>query len=144
MAEKITKKNTKDNLNQKYTELQYMEQHLQTLNSQFEQMEERYLEISTLKASIDELSSADKDSEVLVPISNGIFLKAKIEKKDLFLVNAGSNIVVEKNAKSTIELLTEQSEQIANYRNNIYEQIQNITSQMRLIEDEIATLQKSF
>tara|TARA_B100000949_G_C14207463_1_gene418776 strand:+ start:487 stop:849 length:363 start_codon:yes stop_codon:yes gene_type:complete len=46
---------------------------------------------------------AKKESEVLIPLGSGLYVKASPPRGDKFLVNVGGNVVVEKELKDTKE-----------------------------------------
>lgn len=125
-------------LEQKYSELQYMQQHLQQLNKQMQELEQKSQEIIAIKTAIEDLKSQKKDTELLVPISNGIFIKAKAVDMKNLLVNVGADVVVKKTPEDTKELLDTQSKEIDKYKKNIYEQMVMISEQIRLVEQDLS------
>ncbi|MFP4111515.1 MAG: prefoldin subunit alpha [Candidatus Woesearchaeota archaeon] len=128
-------------LHQKYTEMQYMEEHFQKLQKYYKDYETKLSDIAAIKESIDDLKKQNKNSEILVPVANGIFVKAKLSENKSFLVNVGSDVVVEKDSESAKTLLDEQAKEINTYKDNIYQQMMNISEQIRLTESEIKRLQ---
>jgi prefoldin alpha subunit len=129
-------------LHQRYTELEYMNNHIKQLDKQYQDMESKILEISQIKDALDEMKKTDEGKEILVPMSNGIFVKAKLSKGDEFLVNVGSDVVVKKDTNATKELLDEQAKEINKYKKNIYEQMMNIAEQMQMVQQGIYELEK--
>ena len=130
-------------LHQRSAELQYMEEHFNKLSSHYKEYENKIVDIAAIKESIDDIKKQEVGSEILVPLANGIFIKAKLSEKDNFLVNVGSDVVVRKDSEQAKILLDEQAKEINTYKENIYQQMINISEQIRNVETDIRNLQKN-
>jgi prefoldin alpha subunit len=69
---------------------------------------------------------AEKGDEVMVPIGAGIMAKMSIADPDSFVVNAGSNISVEKDFKGAMETLEKRMKDIEQGLESINENIARI------------------
>jgi prefoldin alpha subunit len=78
---------------------------MQSLEEQknFVKMSLREYEIA--KSTLEAFKNAEKGDEVMVPIGAGILAKMSILDPDSFIVNAGSDISVEKNFEETMKTL---------------------------------------
>ena len=128
-------------LQKKYQELQTLDQHMKKLNDELTTLENKTTEIESIKQSLEELKKTTKDDEILVPVSNGIFLKAKIQDKEKLLVNVGSDTIVQKTIEETKELVSEQQKELEKYKSEIITQMTAVDEQAYLLEKE---LQKEF
>jgi prefoldin alpha subunit len=82
--------------------IQYLEKYHSDINSQIE-------DLNLIEKSIQEISEIKKDSEIFVPVVNGIFFKAKLTDASKFLVNIGAEgTVVEMSAEEAKKLILEQ------------------------------------
>lgn len=129
-------------LQQKYMEMQYMEQHMNQYNQQLESIDSQLEEIDKLTEGLDTLDNKESGSELLVPVSNGIFAKAKLSEDRKLIMNVGAKVAVEKDTESAKELLRKQKSEIQKARIQITGIIESIAEQMQDSEKEIRELMK--
>ena len=111
-------------------ELQMLNMQAQAIGEQIERIDSGLMEIEYLKGNLDELKSAKENSEIFAPVSNGIFVKARLEKNNKLLVNVGNNIVVEKSVDDTKKLLDERIKEMSEMRDKMVEQMQKIEERL--------------
>lgn len=127
-------------MQQKYMEMQYIQQHLAQYQKQLEQLDTQLNECDSIKEGLDEISKKEPGTEVLVPISNGIFAKANLADKKSLIVNVGSNVAVEKNIDDTKVLIQQQKVEIEKGRLQMTNIISSVTEQMQALEKELAAM----
>ena len=99
-----------------YVEFQLLTQHLKQLQEQQQILAQQMMEIAVSAQSLDELAQVKAGSEILVPVSSGMFMKAKIVDGKNVIVNVGANAAVSKTAEGAKQLMEKQlkdSEQIS-------------------------------
>lgn len=101
----------------------------QYIVEQLERIDASAMEIDYLKHSLDELKSTPKDSEILAPVSSGIFVKTKLQQSDVLLVNVGNDVVVEKTVDQTKALLDERTHEMVHTREALLAKLQEIEDQ---------------
>lgn len=91
-------------------EIQQMALLYQELNAQLETLEEQlsYVEnaqmgLSITKETIEKIRESAIDEEIILPIGNSAFIKAKIMDPDKFLISVGRDVIVEKNAEEALQ-----------------------------------------
>lgn len=131
-----------EQLQQKYYEFQVYEEHLKKLKEQFEQIDEQLLEIEYIKNSIDELGDIGNEKDMLCPVTNGIFVKAKVRRPEHFLVNVGDNVVCKKSPEQTKKLLEKQKEELEGSREKVGEKLESLQQRMQELEKELHKLIK--
>ncbi|MGM5482481.1 MAG: prefoldin subunit alpha [Nanobdellota archaeon] len=131
---------TQQELQQKYYEFQMHEEHLKKYKEQYAQIDDQILEIGYLKKSIDDFIKVESEKKILCPLSNGIFVKAKINKPTDFLVNVGENVICSKSPEETKELLDKQKLELEDNKQHISEQLANIEERMNELEKELKNL----
>lgn len=139
----MAKEEIQKEMQQKYMEMNYMKQHLEQYNKQLEMLDNQLAEIDLIMEGLKTISQTKPESELLVPISNGIFVKAKLIENDSFIVNVGSNITVEKDMEGTEDLLKKQKSEIEGGKIQVGNIIETITEQMKQIENEITGFMKA-
>lgn len=118
----------------KYMELQMIDQQLKMAQGQLDQLDQQIAEISMIFENLDEMKSVKKDEEILVPLVNGVFIKAKITDPKHMLVNVGAGSLVSKSNDELKALLEKQMTQLTNYKDNLMAMLQNFYNQAEKIE----------
>ncbi len=111
MAEEITSED-------KYMQLQLLQQQVGQINEYVEQLQGQQQELGASIKALSALQQTRVNTEIFAPIANGIFLKAELKDNQKLLVNVGADITVEKDIPEVIRLLEEQQEKISE---NIFE-----------------------
>ena len=88
--------------------------------------------IEYVKNCLDEIKGVKKGSEILSPLSSGIFVKANIADVSKLIVNVGKGVTVEKTVEETKELIDAKFNEIAKMRDELISEMQKI--EKRLIE----------
>jgi prefoldin alpha subunit len=117
---------------EKEAELQMLDSNARFVAEQLDSIDASLMEINYVKECLNELNSTKKGSEILAPISSGIFVKTKLEDSTKFFVNVGKGVVVEKTVPETIKLLDEKLKEISEARENLMDELKKIDG--RLIE----------
>lgn len=138
----MDKKQIEQQTQEKYLELQYMQEELQNLRSQFQVYDQQSQEIVIIVKALEDLKTSKVGSEVFVPIASGIYSKAKLTDNNTLLVNIGSKVVVEKTPDETIKLLLEQQKKLIEIKQKMNASIQAITHQAMHVQEDLNTLLK--
>uniref|UniRef100_A0A7C1P1G9 Prefoldin subunit alpha n=1 Tax=Thermofilum pendens TaxID=2269 RepID=A0A7C1P1G9_THEPE len=85
-------------------------------------------EIDSTVVTLKNIGLLEEAKEVLVPLSAGVYVKAIINKQEKFLVNIGSNILVEKTLEETLSMLNQRREELAQLVNKRVEELNAIIS----------------
>lgn len=131
---------SQEQLQQKYFEYQMYEEHVKKLQEQYSQIDEQLLEIEYIKKAIDDLAHVKGGKDMMCPLSNGIFVKANIQKPEHFLVNVGENVICKKTPQQTKELMEKQKKEMESNREQIGEQLESIQKRMHELEQELSNL----
>jgi prefoldin alpha subunit len=114
--------------------LSMLEQQAQEMKQQIESVDLQIRELESLKLSLEKLNE-NPSNEMLAPIGRGIFVKAELKEKDLF-VNVGSNVIVKRTCNEAGEILTKQIEEISKIKRGIENNIGEIESQFLELVNE--------
>jgi len=137
MAENKKQEDNQENLQEKYMQFQALQEQMKQINEHLEKVGERINDISGIIENVDEISKIKEDNEILVPISNGIFIKAKTEGSDKFLVNVGSKTVVEKNKEEVKKLLEKQKVELAELQNKMMVDLNTAETEAVGLQEEL-------
>ncbi len=136
----MTQEEKKKNLEQKYMEFQMMEQQLKQMEENLQQLDAQLMEITAIQKSITELGSIKPNTEVFVPVSTGIFVKGTITDASTLLVNVGNNVIVDKTAPETVDLLEKQVGEVTKMRQKFASEMNKLALKMAGAEAELQKL----
>lgn len=115
--EKLGKtENDVKNAQKRYYELQMLDQQMKQMQQYLETFDQQLEEIEYVIESLESLKGLKRGDEMLAPVANGIFVKAKLEEKDDLLINVGNDVVVKKSVADGLKMLESQKEEVQKYR----------------------------
>ncbi|HLC96328.1 MAG TPA: prefoldin subunit alpha [Candidatus Nanoarchaeia archaeon] len=124
---------------EKYVELQMLDAQIKELQSQAEAFESKTREVAQSLMALDELKEASLGSQLLAPISPGIFVKAELKDNSEFLMNVGSGIVVNKDLAGVKRLLTEQLVKVDRLKEQVADQVNKLAAKAIPLQQELNT-----
>ena len=101
-----------DKIQQKYLKFKTLQQRVQEIEEYLEALQQQQQELHNTIRGVKGLSKISPDTEVLAPLSNGIFVKTKLQENSALIVNVGANITVEKSLPEVIALLEQQAQEL--------------------------------
>jgi prefoldin alpha subunit len=125
-----------------YLELQMFGQKMQQLQEQLQQLEQQVASVNDTSQSLDELGEVKEGAEILVPVANGIFVKACITNTQELLVNVGSHVNVPKTIPDVKRLMNQQNEEVRKLQGQLAGQLQELAEQAQKKEHELHALMK--
>lgn len=127
----------KKEVQEKYAEFQLLQQQLQELQKQLQMLEEQIVETAYTKETLDELQNLPAGSQILVPVSSGIYAKATLGATDELLVNVGSGAAVMKGVAGTKDMLDSQMEDVQRLRLQLVQFARQVEEQLISLKKEI-------
>ena len=132
----------KEKSTQEYMQLQMIMNQLSQLQEQFSRVDTHLTELEIIKNSVDELQDIKVGSDMLAPISNGIFVKSKLQDNKNFIVNIGGGVTVSKTQDQLRGFLDQQSNEIKKVQTDLLTKIQSLNMQANYIKKEISNSAK--
>ncbi len=132
--------NNESQIQEKYIELQLLEQKMQQIQQQSILIEQKILELTSLEESLDEVKNLKKGQVILSPLGSGIFLKSEVEDSEELFVNVGSNVVVKKNVSKTKELINKQIQDLKEFNNDLEKELQKASVEGKELQLELQRL----
>ena len=129
-----------EKLQKLYVEFQVLNNSIKQLEKQNEALETQLMELMVTNQSLDDMKKVESGTEILVPISSGIYVKAEIKDTDSFTVNVGSNIALSKDLNFTKKIIENQIDEIKKLQENFVNELQSNTSKAGLLEKEITEI----
>ncbi len=122
---------------EKYVEVQILQQQLEHLQKYTEELQTKQAEFAQAQETLQEFKNAKDDQETFIPVSSGIFVKAKIQDKSHLLVNVGANVAVTKTVPEVIHLLNTQITEVETLREQLGISITRLSERMDKILEEL-------
>lgn len=121
-------------------QFQMMQEQMKQAQQQVKIFEEQLHELSHTKEALSVLKSTDVGTEILVPMSSGIFIKAKLDNTDHVNINVGANVAVQKNIEDAKKLIAEQESEIRGVQLQLITQLQKFSKKAESLESEMQKL----
>lgn len=134
MAEKEEK------LQKLYVEFQMLSQHIKQLEEKTAALNSQLTELAVTNQSLEDMKKVKRGTEILVPLSSGIYTKAEIKDSKNVIVNVGSNVTTVKDIDSTKKLIESQIDEIKNLQEKLVNELQNNTSKAAMLEGQINSI----
>ncbi len=97
---------------QKLLQFQVLQQHLQEISQQLELLQEQQAELEISINALQQVKETAKQTELLAPVANGIFVKGLLLDTKTVVVNVGSDVTTEMGIPRAVELLQQQQQEV--------------------------------
>lgn len=124
-------------LQQRYMELQMLDQQLKQIQQQLHAVEQQSMEVEFVVDAIGNFSRSDVGSDILVPLSSGIFMKAKLQDSSELLVNVGGNTIVDKTCPEVEGMLKKQVNELVKVKKELTDKFAEFAGKMQAIQAEL-------
>jgi len=126
----------------KYMELQLLQQKMQQVQQQMEELDQQTVQIDATGKSLDEFKEVKEGTEILVPVANGVFARAKVTDTQQLLVNVGASINVQKSVPDVKILMSEQVKELKQLQEDLGKQLQQMAEMAEKAQTELQELVK--
>ena len=130
----------KKDMQSRYLELQMLSQQIQQIQKQIEMVETQMAELDVIGQSIDDFTKVKLGTEILVPLTNGVFAKAELKDNKNLIVNVGAGTAVNKPAEDTKKMVDKQTSELMNVREEMLGQLQQYVAKARALQEEVENL----
>lgn len=129
-----------EEVQQMYVEFQTINANIKQFEKQNTALEQQLMELMVTRQTLEDLKKLKSKTEILVPISSGIYAKADIKDTDKFIVNVGANVTLNKDLESTKKIIEKQIEEIQGLQKNLAGELQKHTTKASVLEQEISKI----
>ena len=98
--------------------------------------------LSISKSVIEELNKLEGDQEIMLPIGNFAYIKAKIPDPDNFLVSVGRKTLVERNSKQALDHIRKKQDELQKQLDIEKKTLEQTTTDLRKIEPIVQQFQR--
>ena len=126
-----------ENIQNLYMEFQMLNNAIKQLEKQNQVLENQLMELVSTNQSLEDIQKVKEGTEILVPLSSGIYVQAELKDSSNFIVNIGSSIALNKDVNATRKIIEEQISEIGKMRENLAEELQSNVGKAASIESEM-------
>tara|TARA_Y100000310_G_C20205672_1_gene588977 strand:+ start:117 stop:518 length:402 start_codon:yes stop_codon:yes gene_type:complete len=126
-----------EQMKEKYGQFQAIQQQLEQVNEHLEMLTQQSQEVDISINAIKKIGETKQENEILAPVANGVFIKAKLLDNQKLVVNVGSDTTVEKTVDEVVKLLEEQRNQVNKKMVEADSVMQELSSQAMKMYQEI-------
>ncbi|MGM5488115.1 MAG: prefoldin subunit alpha [Nanobdellota archaeon] len=110
-----------EKLRQKYLEAQSVDKQVQQVKEQLGQVDEQIANLNSVMESLEECRTIQEGDELLVPLTNGIFIEAIAKGTQSVRMNVGSDTVIDKSIDGAKQMLKKQEDELTEIRERLSE-----------------------
>ena len=100
-------------------------------------MDNQVNELDAINEALEEFKSVETGTEILVPVTGGVFAKAELKDNKKLTVNVGAGTSVEKTIPETLKLVSQQSEELSKTREELLTNLQEMVKKAHKIQMEL-------
>lgn len=141
MDGKISKEKQQQ-MQQRYFEMQKINQQIQKLEKQAEMIENQINELNITNNALSEIKNTKEGKDIKAPLASGIFIEAKITNNKEVLVNTGAGTTVRKTIPAAKKLIENQLKEIKKFKDESSSNLEKLNSRARELEEGISELVK--
>ncbi len=123
--------------------LQILDHQLKQGQKQLMVIEQQATELEAVFEGLNELATSSVGSELFVPLSAGIFVKAELKEVKDVLVNVGSSVAVKKSLAEAKELLLVQIKELRELEQQLGSQVQRLAAEAERVQEKVRTAQST-
>ena len=113
------------NEQQYFMQVQMMGQEAQRMEQQVQVIDQQIAELSAVRESLEAIKTSNGKSEILANLGKGIFVKADLKDKDVF-VNVGKDVIIKKTPEETITIIEKETTRMMEGKDMFISKIQEI------------------
>ncbi|MCX8194349.1 MAG: prefoldin subunit alpha [Candidatus Pacearchaeota archaeon] len=132
----------KEELQKKALQITALDSRLQELKQHLELLEKQINELQATLMALDEIKKTELESEMLAPISPGVFVKASFKENKDIIINIGAKIFCKKNVEEAKKFIQQKLDKSLDVYNKIAIETNFIIENLASLEKEFRKLQE--
>lgn len=108
-------------------------QEIAAIDQQVKQLQEHHNALLATKEALKSVKDAE-DSEVLIPTGAGVYFNAQLTSVNSFLINVGSNVLIEMNHEKAVKTVEDRVDQVLSMILKLNEEAEAMVQRMQQIE----------
>lgn len=134
------KKDPRQELQEKYIEMQLLKQQITSYVEQKQAIDEKQNELNSTVEALQKLSSVKKGEEMWSSLGSGTFVRSDIKDIEKVLVAIGAGVVTKETITRAIEILQSRANDLENLSNEIVKEANRLVERINELEPELEKL----
>ncbi len=132
-----------DELRQLSVEMRYLEQAAETLQQRLSMLSAAITDLSYANMTLDGVEAEKENSELLVPIGGGSYVKTKLASPDKVVVSIGSGVSIEKQFTEAKAMVKERLDELQKSAVAAQQQFSQVAERINVGRNRLETLLSS-
>lgn len=142
----MTSNKGEEELRRLSVELRFLEQTAEAIQSRINMVNAVITDLTYASTALEGIEKEKENSELLVPIGGGSYIRAKLENPDKVIVNMGAGVSIEKTLQEAKEIIKKRLENLEKTRTSLQQQfaqvLENISMDREKFENLVAELRE--
>ena len=121
-------------IQEQYMQLQMLDQQIKSAQKQVQMLDQQLEEMTAVLLALDDVKKTNKGDNILVPLSSGIYIKAKLDDTSNFIVNIGAQVAVSKNIEGTKKLVESQIKEISGVQQQMVSDVKEMVKDAKNLQ----------
>src|SRR3989338_2216519 len=134
------KKQDRQELQEKYLELQVLKQQISNYVEQKQAVDEKIAELNASIAALKALPNVKKGEEMWSSLGSGTFVRSDIKDVEKVLVAIGAGVVTKETLPKAIEILESRAKELSDINDEIIRQANTMVERINQLEPEVSDL----
>jgi len=114
-----------------------LQHELRQIEEQLGQLSEQRIEIASIRETVSQFETINKNDELLVPLAAGIFVRANATDEKALYVNVGQGVIVPKTRTQVLEMLQDQEKQLNEAEEQLARKYHTTLSQLQELAQQL-------
>ncbi len=123
---------------EKYMQFQMLQQQMEKISEHLEMLNQRQAELDISQNAVAEIGKTAVGNEILVPVADGIFLRAELLDNQKLIINVGADTTVEHSVGHVVGLLEQQQQEMIERIADVEEVQAQLQSQVAALYQQIS------
>lgn len=128
---------SEEEIQQEYFKLQMLSMQMQELEKQMTNLEDQAGQLQKLRGSVGEVKSFKQGSNILAPISPGLYIESELRNPDQLLMNIGSEVFVPKEIKEAQDVIDSRLQRVEGDIHNLTVDFQNLSVEAQKSQEKL-------
>lgn len=103
---------SKEQIKEKYEEFKLLQEHIEKISEHINLLTEQQIQIEQTTTALEDIKKVELGTEILVPLADGLFIKANLKDTTEVLVNVGAETIVPRSIDQIKNMLKIQQEKV--------------------------------
>ena len=140
MADMAARSAAEEELNRLSMEMRYLEQTAETLQQRIGMINAALTDLSYANLTLESMEKEKENSELLIPIGGGSYIKVKLASSDTVIVGMGAGVSIEKTLPEAKAIVKERLDELERTMNSAQQQFSQVAQRINAGRSQLQSL----